>query len=487
MHFRKVFIFTVVLILCFTFSPCIAQVDNAFTQKTFSVEEVKADFGFFRALLEKGHPSLYRYSPQDSVQHYLDDAFAKIDHPMNELMVWEMLQPILTKIGSGHTNLHFSTDLLERFVGQKHFYLPFYLSIRNNKLFIRKYFSLGPFEIGDEVLSIDGQSSEKLIATFRNLTPGDGYSNAFKDFLLEGEQFQFFFNIIFGEKPQYTVVFKTADGVRTNVIKSIQKINRLAAGYYARKGWAFNDTKLISADTLYHNLIQPAGIPSTVVVKINSFKYDDYKSFHRKLFKYLQQNNISNLAIDLRNNLGGNEEVCEDLMSYLSDKKTKLLASCEDAIDVRKSLVLSVKGYIPAHQSQRQVYQIKMAGTKMVSPAKNNFKGKLYFFVNGGTFSAASLLVTAIKGQGNCTVIGQETGGGKSGTDGGLITKFTLPQTELVLDMPLLWGNSMIQGKNDGFGLKPDIEFIPTNEQLYQYAAKGVDPFLGELERIINQ
>ena len=146
-----------------------------------------------------------------------------------------------------------------------------------------------------------------------------------------------------------------------------------------------------------------------------------------------------------------------------------------------------VKGYIPAHQSQRQVYQIKMAGTKMVSPAKNNFKGKLYFFVNGGTFSAASLLVTAIKGQGNCTVIGQETGGGKSGTDGGLIPKFTLPQTELVLDMPLLWGNSMIQGKNDGFGLKPDIEFIPTNEQLYQYAAKGVDPFLGELERIINQ
>ncbi|MES2276804.1 MAG: S41 family peptidase [Bacteroidota bacterium] len=478
-----------------SFTFCKAQGNAYNPDDKYTVEQLKTDFTYFRAVLEKAHPSLYRYLPKDSADVYFNKVLAQITQPMTELAFWELLQPTLSRLGSGHTSLSLSTAAFNYHNSYAHHYLPFYIFIRNNRIFIRTYTTLSnvSFDIGDEVLAIDNKSSAQILQKLRSLIAGDGYTNCFKDSQLEGEYFTRIFSLVYGEQQQYTITFNAAGVIKDKTLNSAS-VRYWAAPKTAERGFsvsngfnAFTNTGPVKPDSFYHKLTFPVNLPSTAVLKIIGFKYQDYESFHRKVFKQLKKNQTQNLVIDLRDNNGGTDEICRDLLSYLSGNKTQLVSFCEGFVNFDRFVSL-VSQYSPINLSEieHSFYQIKTSVSAMQSPDANHFKGKLFILTNGGTYSAAALLAVAIKNQVDCTVIGQETGGGLAGTDGMRIPIVELPETRLRLSLPLLWGYSMYKEKNEGHGLMPDIELIPNAQQILDLEARGIDPLLLKVRALIG-
>ena len=91
-----------------------------------------------------------------------------------------------------------------------------------------------------------------------------------------------------------------------------------------------------------------------------------------------------------------------------------------------------------------------------------HFKGKIYVLINGGSFSASSLLSSNLKGSKRAYFVGQETGGGFNGTVAGQMPIVTLPKSKIGVRVGLLSCIPFYKTTVIGHGIYPDKEIIPT-------------------------
>jgi len=152
-----------------------------------------------------------------------------------------------------------------------------------------------------------------------------------------------------------------------------------------------------------------------------------------KNFLNRSEGKYSKLIIDFRNNGGGLPQYGYDaLMSPFLDEpvtysqvvglKTKYLTDTDksvlkflrkdvstpkDAISVTE--IQPPEGFDP---NQWTFYEV----TRKIEPRNRyNFKGDLYFLINGGCYSAADDILNAVKRIGMATLVGRNTGGGAAG------------------------------------------------------------------------
>jgi len=491
---RKFIIFIPILLISLYCSG--QEIPKPGTPKVFSVTELKADFAFFRTAMETLHPSLYRYQPKDSMNYYFDTGLAKIDHPMQTVEFWELVQNTISKAGSGHTDIDPGKAFITNYNYSKHYILPFYIYIRDNRVYVKNYIGKTDtaFSIGDEVISVNYKPALSILNRERNFLTGDGYSNSYKDSQLEIGAFNRLYNLLNDEQNRFTVTFKSGPVTKTRTIKAAEVQNkkadilRLYGSSQRSEGAPLNPED--SAKSL-HEVTYLKDMPSTALLRISNFTYDDYSSFHKKLFKELKQKSINNLVIDLRNNAGGNERACIDLMKYLVDKNFYFTAKEDGMIDLGKFAGVIEKanrknsGIIDLSQVDRKPYELKTYANEPQVANEDGFRGSIYLLINGGTYSAAALLVTALKTQTPCVTIGQETGGGLAGCDGGSSVDINLPNTRFRLRMPLLWTYSVSKEQNHGKGLQPDIIFLPSATDIYNKYTKNIDPFIEKLKTVI--
>ena len=74
--------------------------------KKLPQELLRKDYLLLRNILEKKHPSIYWYTPKDSMDHYFDYYFKGIADSMTEQQfAWQVLAPLVDKIHCGHTSV----------------------------------------------------------------------------------------------------------------------------------------------------------------------------------------------------------------------------------------------------------------------------------------------------------------------------------------------------------------------------------------------
>ena len=112
--------------------------------------------------------------------------------------------------------------------------------------------------------------------------------------------------------------------------------------------------------------------------------------------------------------------------------------------------------------------------SKIGHPKPNNFKGKVYVLINGGSFSATCILSSNLKGSKRAFFVGEETGGAYNGSVAGVIPTFTLPHSKLQLSFGLMRIQPHYKTDIEGRGIFPDIEIKPTLED----RINGRDPEL---------
>ncbi|MCU0336853.1 MAG: S41 family peptidase, partial [Sediminibacterium sp.] len=242
----------------------------------------------------------------------------------------------------------------------------------------------------------------------------------------------------------------------------------------------------LSIDTITHS----------AYIRLTTFSKGNLKGFFRRSFKKLRKENIQHLIIDLRENGGGRISNSIALTKYLKQtpkylKQTPFkIADSVVAISrkfkygqyIQSSWLYWMAMNIGASKATDGSIHYKRFELHNYQPKERlAFKGSTYLIQGGYTFSAATMVISALKGQDNITVIGEESGGGHYGNSAMHIPYITLPNSKLRVRLPLY---RMVLNQNivKGRGIEPDIKIPPSS-----YAIRvGFDPKMAAIQALIS-
>ena len=213
------------------------------------------------------------------------------------------------------------------------------------------------------------------------------------------------------------------------------------------------------------------------------------------------------LILDLRNNLGGRLNEINTLYSFVADSaiafadksevatKTSLLKrdyfTGNLGTKVLKTIVYPF--YLGAVyliiEKQGSKYYFSGSETRIQKLQENRFKGKMYVLINGGSFSASSILSSNLKGSKRATFVGEETGGAFNGTVAGQMPIVTLPYSKVKMRVGLMKIVPHYKTEEQGHGIRPDVEIIPTikdkisgNDPEFEWILQNIKQESGEEE-----
>jgi hypothetical protein len=87
---------------------CMASKAPFDANTVFPEAVLQKDYRLFRNILEDAHPSLYWYTPKDSMDYYFDWGYRQLNGPMTEPAFRKILAYVASKVNCGHTTVKYS-------------------------------------------------------------------------------------------------------------------------------------------------------------------------------------------------------------------------------------------------------------------------------------------------------------------------------------------------------------------------------------------
>ncbi|SHG42596.1 S41 family peptidase [Pedobacter caeni] len=472
------------LTLLFCLVTCSLQswsFENHKDSTLFDVSKLRADLTYLKVVLEKAHPSLYRYVSKDSLDQMFDQTSLKLNEPMDALKFWQLTQTIVAKIGCGHTTIIPALQARKGLWEDNYLLLPFYISIQDNRLFIQRYIQSpgkSDYRIKDEILSVNGQDTRLILAQMRSLVSSDGYSNAYRDYKLEMGSFNLNYAGLNKNTSDFKVVLRRKGATWTTTISS-----RVTTKTY-KEIEQNEDRDLIGVS-------YPTDMNSVAILRIKGFRYGNFLQKNEMIFRELEAKKIETLILDLRNNPGGRSDIAIDLMKYLVGKKFRFIKNTDGVVDFGRFSALFKGNRRPdlslLEQLPHRPFQRTYDSDKRQDIHKIQFKGKLFLLINEGTYSTSALLASALRSQTDCLLVGTETGGGALGCNGGAVVNVPLPATGQELVLPLMWTYAIgSRPSKPGTGVLPDYEVDWGALMVDSQSQAKSDPLLLKIKGLIN-
>lgn len=404
----------------------------------YSPADLKSDFLLFRQVLEEVHPGLYWYSAKERMNYLFDSTYTYLNKPMTEVEFYKLLANISAQIHCGHTLVDPSyvyQDQGSRF--------PFDLKfIRDKAYILYNYSEFQEIKPGSELLKINGLEMKEILSLMMPYLPADAFHPAGKYQCLE-EDFQNYYDLWVGRQDTFLLEYIDLES-KKKVVKKIpasedDNLRSYNKRYIEELKEEMLDLKMLEEE-------------NAALLTIHSFLPFDikhsrqkYHKFIKAAFRTIQSKKTSDLIIDLRKNAGGEMLYANELFSYLADTMYRFL----DRVEVTTDKINYLDKYKPFMEGKvhnpRRVSQTD-SGTYVVSekyytflepqkPKKNNFKGNVYILISKKSFSAAGLFCAMAYHRG--VLVGEETGAGANGLNGGDFIDIVLPKTKILLEIPI--------------------------------------------------
>ena len=462
--------------------------------KKYPPEKLRRDFTIFRSVLEESHPSLYWFTPKDSMDYYFDYGYSRITDSMTENQFKYLLSYITNKIRCGHTTVKNSSryrkyidtsDNIKVFPLNFRVY-PDHLVLTSN---LHRRDSI--LRRGTVVTRIDGLPVRQVSDTLLNFLSWDGNSvNGKYQVLSNRGTFGNLYQNIFGPKDSIRVNYIGMDGLERETVVPLYIPKPDSTGKIPvptrtqdrdqPKEQVLNRARNIQIDTTL----------SSAYMTLNTFSRGNrLRPFFRKAFRVLDKHHIRHLVIDVRSNGGGDAGLSTLLTRYIADKKFKLADSLYT--NNRRSKYSKYIKWQPLYWTMMQAVTKKKKDGRyhftyfedhyFYPRKKHHFKGDVYIITGGNSFSATTLFAKALQGQKNVTIVGEETGGGAYGNSAWMIPDVILPNTKIRFRLPrfrLVMDKDLVK---EGRGLIPDIEVMPTPETIRM----GIDPKVETVRQLI--
>ncbi|WP_366187178.1 S41 family peptidase [Flavobacterium ovatum] len=505
---KKIILFAFVILF---FTQCTSvKKQNAHLDKFISTEKLKLDVDFTYKKLQQLHPNLYGYISQSVLDSKFDSLKQTITQPLKPLDFYKKLSPVVAAIRQGHTHLYAPTTvftkretktLLKKGIGPLS---QFDFNFSHDKLFVIKNKSANKtIQPGTEVIAINHLKPKDLIAEYNTFYTSDGYNTTLKK-SQSGKKFSAFFTVENGIRDSLEYQFKYKDSIKKITIRRLKtdttenevaknkllkaKPKLTSAEKEALKG--LKSKKKINgynkdSKNYNRNLDFIKKDSSVVLMKIRAFKNGNYKTFYKQSFETLKKHQTQTLILDLRDNGGGRLTEIANLYSYLSDSTFVFLQKSEvvsraslfkgayfhgGSLPV-KALKVLFSPFIYSYllltvQKAENGKNYYATETRKHKVNKNAFKGKIYVLINGGSFSASSIISSNLKGSKRATFVGEETGGDYNGTVAGFMPVLPLPNSNLKIRIGIMAMSPYYSTEIKGHGIFPDTQISPTLEDV---------------------
>lgn len=444
--------------------------------KKYSREALREDYTLLRNVLEKKHPSLYWYTPKDSMDYFFDEGYKAISDSMTELQFgWKIIAPLTATIHCGHTSFSMSKSWNSFIKNKRIPSFPLYLKIWGDTMVVVNNLNRQDSIIkkGTIITSINGLKSGEVVKRMFDFMVEDGYADNV-NYIRLSASFPYFHRNIFGIYKTYNVGYIDSAGNKKNTVlpyfsppvDSLGKIKKQAPKTKERKFTRkekLENIRSLQIDTL------------SALMTINTFSKASLHHFFKSSFRQLKKEKVQHLIIDIRANGGGDIDNYVLLTKFLRKTSFKV-ADTSYAIGksfrpytrhITTGFFNNLALLFITHKKSDGKYHFGYWERHTFRPKHNNaFSGQVYILTNGLTFSAASLFCNAVKGQENITLVGEETGGGWYGNSGIMIPDIVLPKTKLHVRIPFF---RLVQYQHiavKGTGVIPDVYVGPNTKDV---------------------
>lgn len=438
------------------------SLDRAQTTEKFQPAQLREDLRIARQSLEESQSGLYRYTKKADLDRIFDEAEKSMDHPMNFFEFYRVMMPTIAGIKCGHTTIDMPPDVRAELERQR--WLPFDVKVLESKAYIFRDYTKGGNLAGKEIQSINGVSAGRIISTLLAAVSKDGdiqssrqreISNNFGEDLIT----------LLGLRAPYKVALtvsgsKTTEQVQVVGLKHEDRV-KLSKTLYPQDPPSkdFADLKFLDGGQIAYLTYSEFGT-----------NVEQGRAFMKRAFKAIQSKGSRALILDVRENAGGEDELGELLFSYLVATPFKYY----DDIIVNKwkgSFSFTAK-YTDPHRDLTVppgVAEPRADGRSHITlaaepllglqqPSKPTFTGRLYVLTNGGSFSTTAEFLSVLDSHHRGTFIGEESGGGYYGNTSGSAARIVLPNTRLVIYIPVMDGYLAVRGGHDAArGVIPDF------------------------------
>ncbi|WP_430895230.1 MULTISPECIES: S41 family peptidase [unclassified Paraflavitalea] len=442
-------------------------------------EKLEKDFKVFRGVLENFHPSIYWFTPKDSMDYYFNEAHAKLKDSLTEVEFKKILTYVIEKLHCGHTAIRYSNNYSNYLDTANIPVFPFSIKAWGDSLVVLNNLHRSDKYIkrGTIITAIDGKSSKQLIDTFFHylVTDGAALNGKYQQLSSRGN-FGSLYKQVYGLKPSFSVQYLDANKVEHRVEvpwydpkldTGVAQNRRPPAGAGQRNLPPLNGIRNLQIDTSL----------KTGYLTINSFaKGNSLRSFFKESFKVLDERGIQDLVIDVRSNGGGDAGLSTLLTQYIIDKPFKIADTLyavarngEYSKHIRRFFWYRLGLLLITHKASDGKYHFGFFERHVYHPkTKHHFKGNIYILIGGNSFSATTIFARKVQGQSNITLIGETTGGGAYGNSAWMIPDVKLPNSKLYFRLPLFHLVMDSDPKLLGQGVVPDISVPFNSSQMHQ-------------------
>ncbi len=410
---------------------------------------------------------------------YFDKYYNGIGDSMTELQyAWQILAPLVDKIHCGHTSVSMSKAYSKWADGRRQSSFPLYFKVWNDTMVVTANLNRkdSVFKYGTVITSINGKENKEIIRDLFTYLPEDGHADNV-NYMRLSANFPYFHRNVYGLSKTYKIGYTDSLGrammadlslyspPKDSLKKdSLEKILKKALPRIPKE-----------KRLLQYRSFTIDGSKTMAVMTVNTFSKGRLRSFFRKSFRQLKQENIKNLVIDLRVNGGGRVGLSTLLTRYVTRHSFKVadtLITQSRSLGpytkyIKGNIFNNIELWFIAHKRKDGKYHLTHLENKIYKPkSPNHFDGKVYVLTSGLTFSASSLFCNAVKGQRDIKLVGEETGGGWYGNNGIMIPDITLPNTRLRVRLPLVRLVQYNHIAEKGSGVLPDVLVTPNYNAL---------------------
>lgn len=450
------------------------------------------DIVLLKKILEANHPSLYWYTSKDSMDYYFNETMAGITDSLNEPDYKNRLSKLIAHIKCGHTTVRFSKGYGKVAAMYRYPQFPLALKVWDDSLVVlgSAYRNDSIFKRGTIVTAINQRSPVQLLDTMYQYISTDGYGVNHKSQIISGN-FPGWYKTILGDADSvYSIRYIDSTGTEK---ETTLRAYRPVVDTNRQTRQETRESRLTRREIRQLNLLNKRTMvidtaASTAFIRLTTFTGGRLKSFFRRSFKTLSKLSIQHLVIDLRENGGGNVSNSIRLTQYLADKSFKVgdtVAAISRKFEygryIKPRLLYWMAMNFGARKEKDGSIHYRRYERHYYAPKEtNHFNGKVYLVQGGYTFSAATMFISQLQGQSNVKVVGEETGGGYYGNSAMHIPKITLPNSGIVVSLPM-YRLVMNKQRPKGRGIMPDIMIKPSSRAIRE----GYDIKIVEIKKMI--
>jgi len=467
-------------------------------------DKLMEDYKIIETMILDVHPGTYRYNNKASIHKALDELKTAFQKPLTHGEAYLAMSKLTASVQCDHTAVGFNNQnkIINSVIHRQADKLPFAFGwIEGKMIVLHDATKEKQLERGTEIMSINGVRISEIKETMMTYIGADGATDKSRlaKMQVEGYDFRYYPFDVF-----YPLLYPIKDQNLTLEIKAFeQEIKTIKVSSISRD----ERTKVLTdrypsfpktRDELWNFEINKDNIG---VFTLNSYGLlgwkkltIDYKEYLKNVFKELKEKKIKHLIIDIRKNFGGNDEIKEELFSYLKKyQKTNTSNSrvgktrytrfpellknyCQSwgdpwYYDLKPDQIDVANGYYLFYEQEQ----------KSIKKKSIAFSGDIYLLTSPANASLAFYTAKDFKQNKMGTIVGQETGGNLRDINGGQILFLRLPNSSIEIDFPVMGGFTIEEKPNQG--VLPDYNIEPNQKDIYH----GVDTAMEATLKLIKK